>query len=53
VLATTNPAQGVAAGEFDEFVQALRAEAAYANVHTAAFGAAKYVGRSPSTVRIQ
>ena len=29
--------QGVAAGEFDEFVQALRAEAAYVNVHSAAF----------------
>jgi hypothetical protein len=37
VLATTNPQQGVAAGEFDEFVQALRAEAAYVNVHSATF----------------
>jgi CHRD domain-containing protein len=37
VLATTNPQQGVAAGEFDEFVQARRAEAAYANVHSATF----------------
>jgi hypothetical protein len=27
----------VAAGEFGEFVQALRAEAAYVNVHTSAF----------------
>jgi len=45
VLATTNPAQGVAAGEFDEFVQALRAEAAYANVHTAAFGAGEIRGQ--------
>jgi hypothetical protein len=29
--------QGVAAGEFSEFVEALRAEAAYANVHSDAF----------------
>jgi hypothetical protein len=29
--------QGVSAGEFDEFIEALRAEAAYGNVHTTAF----------------
>jgi hypothetical protein len=29
--------QGIAAGEFGEFVEALRAEAGYGNVHTAAF----------------
>lgn len=45
VLATTNPAQGVAAGEFDEFVQALRAEAAYANVHSATFPAGEIRGQ--------
>lgn len=45
VLATTNPPQGVAAGEFDEFVQALRAEAAYVNVHTGAFGAGEIRGQ--------
>jgi hypothetical protein len=45
VLATTNPAQGVAAGEFAEFVQALRAEAAYVNVHTGAFGAGEIRGQ--------
>ena len=28
------PAQGIAAGEFDEFVDALRAGVTYANVHT-------------------
>ena len=27
-------AQGIAAGEFDEFVRALKADAVYANVHT-------------------
>ena len=53
VLATTNPPQGVAAGEFAEFVQSLRAEAAYVNLHSAAFVLAKSVGRSLSTVRIQ
>lgn len=31
-------AQGVAAGEFSEFLDALREEASYANVHTANFG---------------
>jgi hypothetical protein len=30
-------AQGIAAGEFDEFVAALRHRAAYVNVHTATF----------------
>ena len=30
-------AQGIAPGEFDEFVAALRAEATYANVHSAAY----------------
>jgi hypothetical protein len=38
-------AQGVAAGEFAEFVQALRAEAAYANLHSAAFGAGEIRGQ--------
>ena len=37
VLASTNPPQGIAAGEFAEFVEALRAEAAYVNVHTETF----------------
>jgi len=32
VLATTSPPQGVAAGEFAEFVESLRAEAAYDNL---------------------
>jgi hypothetical protein len=45
VLATTNPPQGVAAGEFEEFVQALRAEAAYANVHSVAFPAGEIRGQ--------
>ena len=45
VLATTSPQQGVAAGEFAEFVQALRAEAAYANVHSTAFGAGEIRGQ--------
>ena len=31
-------AQGIAAGEFDEFVAALKAKATYANVHTDNFG---------------
>jgi hypothetical protein len=31
--------QGVSPGEFAEFVQALRAEAAYGNVHTTRFPA--------------
>jgi CHRD domain len=39
VVGATPPAsdQGIAAGEFDELVRALRAGAAYANVHTATF----------------
>jgi hypothetical protein len=39
VLAPTvsGVAQGVAAGEFNEFIAALRAEAAYGNLHTTAF----------------
>jgi hypothetical protein len=45
VLATTTPPQGVAAGEFDEFVEALRAEAAYVNVHTDAFSAGEIRGQ--------
>ncbi len=45
VLATTNPPQGVAAGEFDEFVDALRAEAAYVNIHTDAFPAGEIRGQ--------
>ena len=31
-------AQGIAPGEFDEFVRALKAQAVYANVHTDNFG---------------
>jgi len=45
VIATTNPPQGVAAGEFAEFVQSLRAEAAYVNLHSAAFGAGEIRGQ--------
>ena len=30
-------AQGIAAGEFEELVQAIRAQRTYANVHAAAF----------------
>jgi hypothetical protein len=43
VLAVT--AQGIAAGEFGEVVQALRAEAAYGNVHTTQFGAGEIRGQ--------
>jgi hypothetical protein len=32
-------AQGIAPGEFAELVQAIRARAAYANIHTTAFPA--------------
>lgn len=43
VLAVT--AQGIAAGEFEEVVQALRAEAAYGNVHSTQFGAGEIRGQ--------
>ena len=43
VLAVT--AQGIATGEFGEVVQALRAEAAYGNVHTTQFGAGEIRGQ--------
>jgi hypothetical protein len=45
VLASTNPPQGIAAGEFAEFVQALRADAAYVNVHTETFPAGEIRGQ--------
>jgi hypothetical protein len=38
-------AQAIAAGEFGEVVQALRAEAAYGNVHTTQFGAGEIRGQ--------
>ncbi|MGH3110788.1 MAG: CHRD domain-containing protein, partial [Gaiellaceae bacterium] len=39
VLATPSPsaAQGISAGEFDEFVRAIRAGFTYANVHSSQF----------------
>lgn len=37
--------QGIAAGEFDELVAALRAKATYANVHTEAFPTGELRGR--------
>ena len=37
--------QGIAAGEFDEFVRALKAEAVYANVHTDTFGSGEIRGQ--------
>jgi CHRD domain-containing protein len=37
--------QGIAAGEFAELVRALRAGAAYANVHTTTFGAGEIRGQ--------
>jgi hypothetical protein len=38
-------AQGIAAGEFAELVRALRAGAAYANVHTTTFGGGEIRGQ--------
>jgi hypothetical protein len=38
-------AQAIAAGEFGEVVQALRAEAAYGNVHTTQFGGGEIRGQ--------
>jgi hypothetical protein len=38
------PAQGIAAGEFDEVLRAMRAGATYVNVHTAAFGSGEIRG---------
>ena len=38
-------AQGIAAGEFDELIRAIRAGATYANVHTAAFPAGEIRGQ--------
>jgi CHRD domain len=43
VLAQT--AQGIAAGEFDELVRALRNEAAYANVHSSLHGPGEIRGQ--------
>jgi hypothetical protein len=43
--AVTAPAQGIAAGEFDELVAAIRAASTYANVHT--------VGRPGGEIRAQ
>jgi hypothetical protein len=37
--------QGIAAGEFEEFVRALREGAGYANVHTTAFGGGEIRGQ--------
>ena len=38
-------AQGIAAGEFAEFVRAIRARATYANVHTSMFAAGEIRGQ--------
>lgn len=38
-------AQGIAAGQFDEFVRALRAGATYVNVHTTTFGGGEVRGQ--------
>jgi len=46
VLAQT--AQGVAAGEFDEIIRAIRAGAAYANVHTTLFSPGEIRGQIKS-----
>jgi hypothetical protein len=43
VLAQT--AQGIAAGEFDELVRAIRAGATYANVHSTLFGPGEIRGQ--------
>ncbi len=51
VLAQT--AQGIAAGEFEEVVRALRSGAAYANVHSSLFGAAKSAARSATPTDIE
>jgi hypothetical protein len=37
--------QGISVGEFDELVRALRAEAAYANVHSSVFGPGEIRGQ--------
>jgi hypothetical protein len=37
--------QGIAAGQFDEFVRALRAGATYVNVHTTTFGGGEVRGQ--------
>jgi hypothetical protein len=37
--------QGIVAGEFEEFVRALRNDAGYANVHTTAFGSGEIRGQ--------
>ena len=37
--------QGIAAGEFAEFIEALRAGATYVNVHTAGFGTGEIRGQ--------
>lgn len=37
--------QGITAGEFDEFIRALREDAGYANVHTTAFPAGEIRGQ--------
>ena len=42
---TITPNQGITAGDFSEFVQALRAEAAYANLHSMTFPAGEIRGQ--------
>ena len=37
--------QGIAAGEFEEFVRALREGSGYANVHSRRFRAVRFAGR--------
>ena len=41
----TATGQGINAGEFDEVVRAIRAGAAYANVHSATFGPGEIRGQ--------